>query len=110
MNLDLVSLAVEGSEFSVLKGVDFEAVDIARLLIECRDIDRMVGFLAPTWVRTEGAVFPARLSVRQAQLGGRNLLHDHDAWETARCPGGDQPVHQPIVELEALGRRSINAE
>ena len=30
MNLDLVSLAVEGSEFSVLKGVDFEAVDIAR--------------------------------------------------------------------------------
>lgn len=44
--VDLFSLDVEGSELSVLKGVDFEVVDIERLLIECRDIDRMVAFLA----------------------------------------------------------------
>ena len=45
--VDLFSLDVEGSELSVLKGVDFAAVDIVRLLIECRDIDRMDAFLTP---------------------------------------------------------------
>jgi FkbM family methyltransferase len=44
--VDIFSLDVEGFELGVLQGVDLTAVDIARLLIECRNIDRMDAFLS----------------------------------------------------------------
>ena len=43
--IDFLSLDVEGSEIEVLKGVDHEAFRFRYMLIECRDIVRLTGYL-----------------------------------------------------------------
>jgi len=45
-NIDLLSLDVEGAELSVLAGIDFDKYTFKYMLIECRDIGRLSGFLA----------------------------------------------------------------
>jgi FkbM family methyltransferase len=42
----LFSLDVEGNELSVLEGIDFERVDFDLILVECRDLKRMIRYLA----------------------------------------------------------------
>lgn len=43
--IDFLSLDVEGAELDVLKGVDFMKYKFRYLLVECRDIERLKGFL-----------------------------------------------------------------
>ena len=45
LEIDLLSLDVEGSELDVLKGVDFEKYQFKFLLVECRNISRLSKFL-----------------------------------------------------------------
>lgn len=44
--IDLLSLDVEGAELAVLNGVDFRRYTFKYILIECRDIVRVEGFLS----------------------------------------------------------------
>ena len=44
-NIDFFSLDVEGSEISVLRGIDFNEYQIKYILVECRDIEKMNKFL-----------------------------------------------------------------
>lgn len=44
-NIDLLSLDVEGSELSVLRGINHSEYRFKYILIECRDIDKMQKYL-----------------------------------------------------------------
>jgi FkbM family methyltransferase len=44
--IDFLSLDVEGAEVEVLKGIDHETYRFRFMLIECRDIERLQGYLA----------------------------------------------------------------
>lgn len=56
--IDFLSLDVEGFEQEVLKGVDHETFRFKYILVECRDIDRMIAFL-----NENGYRFVEKLSV-----------------------------------------------
>lgn len=43
--IDLLSLDVEGAEIAVLKGIDHDRYRFKYMVIECRDIDKMVQYL-----------------------------------------------------------------
>jgi len=45
--IDFLSLDVEGAELAVLQGLDFDLFNFKYMLIECRDIDRLIDFLSP---------------------------------------------------------------
>lgn len=49
--IDFLSLDVEGAEIEVLKGIDHEAFRFRYMLVECRDIARLSGYLAPLGYR-----------------------------------------------------------
>ncbi len=44
--IDFLSLDVEGAELDVLKGLDFNKYNFRYMVIECRDIDKMIAYLA----------------------------------------------------------------
>lgn len=46
-SIDLLSLDVEGAELEVLRGVDFSRTHFGCIVIESRDISRIVDYLAP---------------------------------------------------------------
>lgn len=43
--IDFLSLDVQGSEIEVLKGIDHEAFRFRYMLVECRDIARLIDYL-----------------------------------------------------------------
>ena len=45
--IDFLSLDVEGAELAVLQGIDFSHFNFKYILVECRDIDRLLNFLLP---------------------------------------------------------------
>jgi FkbM family methyltransferase len=49
--IDFLSLDVEGAEIEVLKGVDHSRYRFRRMLIECRDIDKLTAYLEPLGYR-----------------------------------------------------------
>lgn len=55
--IDLLSLDVEGAEFPVLEGIDFNKYTFKYLLVECRSIDRVDRFL-----KDRGYVFIEKMS------------------------------------------------
>ena len=57
--IDLLSLDVEGAELEVLRGVDHDQHRFERIVVECRDVVRLDGYLAAVGYRRV-----AQLSVR----------------------------------------------
>ena len=55
--IDFMSLDVEGAELEVLQGVDHGVLRFRYILVECRDFQRMQGYLG-----TADYVFVAKLS------------------------------------------------
>ena len=44
--IDFLSLDVEGAELDVLKGIDFGAYSFNYILVECRNLERLEGYLS----------------------------------------------------------------
>jgi FkbM family methyltransferase len=45
--IDLLSLDVEGAELAVLRGIDHTRTRFKHILVECRDIDRLLTYISP---------------------------------------------------------------
>lgn len=56
--IDFMSLDVEGAEFAVLSGLDFDKYRIKYILIECRDFDRL-----DTYLQQFGYKFLEKMSI-----------------------------------------------